>query len=61
MKGKKMAKKNQYQCNKCSSTLQTKKDMEQIFTDLLLCDDCYTEVRYIVADYLNVNIQDLNL
>ena len=56
-----MTNKNQYQCNKCSSTLQTKKDMEQIFTDLLLCDDCYTEVRYIVADYLNVNIQDLNL
>ena len=30
-------------------------------TGVPLCDDCYTVVRYMVADELDVNIQQLDL
>jgi len=48
-------------CSNCKNDNQTKKDMEQKFTNKLLCDDCYTEVRILVANFLNVNLQDLDL
>ena len=48
-------------CTKCGSTEQSVKDMKQCFTYLLLCDDCYTETRILVADHLGVTLQDLKL
>lgn len=48
-------------CDKCGSTEQSSKDMKQCFTNLLLCDDCYTETRILVADHLGVTLQDLKL
>ena len=36
-------------------------DMENNASSLLLCDDCYTELRYLMADYLNVSLQEINV
>jgi len=36
-------------------------DMENNVSNLLLCDDCYTQLRYLIADYLNVNLQEINV
>tara|TARA_B100000941_G_scaffold288603_1_gene265827 strand:+ start:762 stop:1178 length:417 start_codon:yes stop_codon:yes gene_type:complete len=48
-------------CCKCGSKEQPMEDMEQCFTNLLLCDNCYTETRILVADHLGVTLQDLKL
>lgn len=48
-------------CSKCGNTDQSEEDMKQCFTNLLLCDDCYTETRVLVADHLGCSTQELNI
>ena len=36
-------------------------DMENNASNLLLCDDCYTQLRYLMADYLGVSLQEINV
>ena len=36
-------------------------DMENGASNLLLCDDCYTEIRYLLADYLDIHIQEIKI
>jgi|TARA_A100000171_G_scaffold27026_1_gene25192 hypothetical protein len=31
------------------------------YADKLLCDDCYTELRYYIADELDILLQEVNL
>ena len=43
-------------CQRCKKNKAYPEDMENNASNLLLCDDCYTELRYLMADYLNINI-----
>ena len=36
-------------------------DMENNASNLLLCDDCYTQLRYLMADYLGVGLQEIKV
>jgi hypothetical protein len=31
------------------------------YADKLLCDDCYTELRYYIADELDIILQEVNV
>ena len=48
-------------CEKCKNNSSDPKDMENNASNVLLCDDCYTELRYLIADYLSINVQEINV
>ena len=48
-------------CQRCKINKAYPEDMENRASNLLLCDDCYTELRYLMADYLNINLQEINV
>jgi hypothetical protein len=48
-------------CQRCKNNKAYPEDMENNASNLLLCDDCYTELRYLMADYLNINLQEINV
>ena len=48
-------------CQRCKTNKAYPEDMENRASNLLLCDDCYTELRYLMADYLNINIQEIKV
>ena len=48
-------------CHRCKTNRGMPEDMENNASSLLLCDDCYTELRYLMADYLNVSLQEINV
>tara|TARA_R110002012_G_C11381688_1_gene583379 strand:+ start:345 stop:518 length:174 start_codon:yes stop_codon:yes gene_type:complete len=48
-------------CHRCKKNKALPEDMENNASNLLLCDDCYTELRYLMADYLDINIQEINI
>ena len=48
-------------CCKCGSKEQPMEDMEQSFAPVLLCDDCYTKLKVMVANYVNCNLQSLEM
>jgi hypothetical protein len=48
-------------CHRCKDNKAYPEDMENNVSNLLLCDDCYTELRYLMADYLNINLQEINV
>jgi hypothetical protein len=48
-------------CHRCKKNEALPEDMENNASNLLLCDDCYTELRYLMADYLDINIQEINI
>ena len=48
-------------CQRCKINKAYPEDMENRASNLLLCDDCYTELRYLMADYLNINIQEIKV
>tara|TARA_S200002703_G_C3690094_1_gene211909 strand:- start:197 stop:355 length:159 start_codon:yes stop_codon:yes gene_type:complete len=49
-------------CGKCKEVEGNPEDMANNISDLLLCDDCYTEVRYLVLDNLDLdNLSQLNI
>ncbi len=48
-------------CQRCKKNKAYPEDMENRASNLLLCDDCYTELRYLMADYLNINLQEINV
>ena len=49
-------------CDKCKKVEGNPKDMANNISDLLLCDDCYTEIRYLMLDHLGLdNLQQLNI
>lgn len=52
----------QVKCEKCKSNHGNKEDMKNNISEKLLCDDCYTEIRYIIADQLGLdNLSELNI
>ena len=55
-----MSKKIKCQRKGCSNKAYPE-DMENRACNLLLCDDCYTEIRYLLADYLNIHIQEIKI
>ncbi len=55
-----MSKKIKCQKEGCSNEAYPE-DMENGASNLLLCDDCYTEIRYLLADYLEIHIQDIKI
>ena len=55
-----MSKKIKCQREGCSNEAYPE-DMENGASNLLLCDDCYTEIRYLLADYLDIHIQDIKI
>ena len=55
-----MSKKIKCQKEGCSNEAYPE-DMENGASNLLLCDDCYTEIRYLLADYLDIHIQDIKI
>ena len=55
-----MSKKIKCQREGCSNEAYPE-DMENGASNLLLCDDCYTEIRYLLADYLNIHIQEIKI
>ena len=55
-----MSKKIKCQKKGCSNKAYPE-DMENRACNLLLCDDCYTEIRYLLADYLDINIQEIKI
>tara|TARA_R100000030_G_scaffold87434_2_gene71150 strand:- start:136 stop:303 length:168 start_codon:yes stop_codon:yes gene_type:complete len=55
-----MSKKIKCQKEGCSNKAYPE-DMENRACNLLLCDDCYTEIRYLLADYLDINIQEIKI
>ena len=48
-------------CQRCKINKAYPEDMENRASNLLLCDDCYTELRYLMADYLNISLQEINV
>ena len=48
-------------CEKCKTNTSNAEDMQNNISNLLLCDDCYTEIRYIIADELDITLQQLNI
>jgi hypothetical protein len=48
-------------CQRCKINKAYPEDMENRACNLLLCDDCYTEIRYLLADYLDIHIQDIKI
>jgi len=49
-------------CGRCKETEGNPEDMANNISDVLLCDDCYTEVRYLVLDNLALdNLSQLNI
>ena len=48
-------------CHKCKTNKAYPEDMENRASNLLLCDDCYTELRYLMADYLDIHIQEIKI
>lgn len=49
-------------CGKCKEVEGNYEDMVNNISDVLLCDDCYTEVRYLVLDNLDLNnLSELNI
>jgi len=48
-------------CQRCKINKAYPEDMENGASNLLLCDDCYTEIRYLLADYLDIHIQDIKI
>jgi len=48
-------------CQRCKTNEAYPEDMENGACNLLLCDDCYTEIRYLLADYLAIHIQDIKI
>ena len=48
-------------CQRCKIKKAYPEDMENRASNLLLCDDCYTELRYLMADYLNINLQEIKV
>ena len=55
-----MSKKIKCQRKSCSNEAYPE-DMENRACNLLLCDDCYTEIRYLMADYLDIHIQEIKI
>ena len=55
-----MSKKIKCQRKGCSNKAYPE-DMENRASNLLLCDDCYTEIRYLIADYLDIHIQEIKI
>ena len=47
--------------HRCKTNKAYPEDMENRASNLLLCDDCYTEIRYLMADYLNIHIQEIKI
>ena len=48
-------------CQRCKINKAYPEDMENRASNLLLCDDCYTEIRYLMADYLDIHIQEIKI
>ena len=48
-------------CVKCEATCDSPEDWQMTFANILLCDDCYTETRVLIADHLNLELQDLDI
>ena len=48
-------------CEKCKTNTGDALDMQNNISNLLLCDDCYTEIRYMIADELDITLQQLNI
>tara|TARA_R110002020_G_scaffold150764_2_gene327601 strand:+ start:2329 stop:2493 length:165 start_codon:yes stop_codon:yes gene_type:complete len=48
-------------CHKCKTNRALPEDMENNVSNLLLCDDCYTELRYLMGNYLNISLQEINV
>ena len=48
-------------CEKCKTNTSNALDMQNNISNLLLCDDCYTEIRYMIADELDITLQQLNI
>jgi hypothetical protein len=48
-------------CEKCKTNTGFAEDMQNNISNLLLCDDCYTEIRYMIADELDISLQQLNI
>ena len=48
-------------CEHCKKNEGYPEDMENRASNLLLCDDCYTEIRYLLADYLETHIQNIKI
>jgi len=55
-----MSKKIKCQRKGCSNEAYPE-DMTNRACNLLLCDDCYTEIRYLMADYLDIHIQEIKI
>ena len=49
-------------CELCKTNQDNKEDMKNNISDKLLCDDCYTEIRYLIADKLEIkNLSELKI
>tara|TARA_R100001015_G_C4481405_1_gene61809 strand:- start:111 stop:275 length:165 start_codon:yes stop_codon:yes gene_type:complete len=48
-------------CVKCEANCDSPEDWQMTFANILLCDDCYTETRVLIADHLNLELQDLDI
>ena len=48
-------------CEKCKTNTGDAEEMQNTISHLLLCDDCYTEIRYMIADELHISLQQLNI
>jgi len=48
-------------CQRCKKNEGYPEDMTNRACNLLLCDDCYTEIRYLLADYLDIHIQGIKI
>jgi len=55
-----MSKKIICEKNECENK-ELKEDMKNDISNVLLCDDCYTELRHLIADYLDINIFELKI
>ena len=58
-----MTKQNKTECGKCGKMQDSPpEDMSyESITNLLLCDDCHTELRYAIADQLDLEVWELNI
>jgi len=48
-------------CEHCKVNKGEEEDMTYKFVPILLCDDCYTGIRYWIADELDIHVQGVDI
>jgi hypothetical protein len=48
-------------CENCKVNKGEEEDMTYKFVPILLCDDCYTGIRYWIADELDIHVQGVDI